>query len=240
LSAGIYVKLLHVEADTPGFVPHVVSALQQMSERSANANNRTQERGWRAVMISLCQNLNSNEIIVPYELRNPEVARLIRDDTETAWMENFRRQIAKQFWDSRTVADVTATFNSVPGWGDFQAYEEFENCFLDKHCSALNIHTLNFRGRIAQPKIFYVLLALVTCSATNPQEMEALSKLVISSGKLAAGKIFIPSVLKSTIPSDFPDLNVKVRGFVVVLFSNDIMVSPVLSFFFQTIHIIIG
>jgi hypothetical protein len=217
LSTGIYVKLLHVQADTPGFVPHVVAALKQLSERSANANARTQERGWRAVMISLCQNLNSKEIIVPYELRNPELVMLKKDDTEVDWMENYRKKVAKQFWDSRTVADVTATFATVTGWSAFKSYDEFELAFLAGGAknSALNIHTLNLRGRIASPKLFYVLLALVTCSATNPEEMEALSKLILSSGKLTTGKIFIPSVLDNTIQADFPDVNVKVSIFVV-------------------------
>jgi hypothetical protein len=45
--------------------------------------------------------------------------------------------------------------------------------------------------------------------------MEALSKLILSSGKLTTGKIFIPSVLDNTIQADFPDVNVKVSIFVV-------------------------
>lgn len=213
LSAGIYVKLLHVQADLPGFVPHVVAALKQMSERSANANNKTQERGWRAVMISLCQNLNSKEILVPFERRDPEVVGLKEDDSEQVWMDTYRTKIAKQFWDSRTVSDVAATLNSVPAWTSFDKYKDFENAFVhSKQGSALTVHTLNLLGRIAAPKVLYVLLALVTCSVTNTEEMEALSKLVLSNGKLTTAKTFIPSVLENTISKDFPDeVNVKVR-----------------------------
>jgi hypothetical protein len=47
---------------------------------------------------------------------------------------------------------------------------------------------------------------------TNTEEMEALSKLVLSNGKLTTAKTFIPSVLENTISKDFPDeVNVKVR-----------------------------
>jgi hypothetical protein len=218
LADGIMVRLIHIEAEEEGFPPHVVKAIMQMSERSALANTETQERGWRSVMISLCQNLNSDDIVVPFECRHRDTVD--KEETDGDWVEFYRKKIIKHFWDSRTMVDVATTLKATPQYEKIKTLEQFMVAILPAggkkkgKSSALNVFSLNIRQRIPTPRLMFVLLALVVTSVTNTDEMEALSKLVLSNGKLSKGKVFSPDVVANTLESDFPPLEVKVCFFV--------------------------
>ncbi len=218
LASGITVSLVKIQAREKGFVDHVVVAIRQLSERSANANSKTQERGWRACMISLCQNINSAEIIVPFECK-PDTLEFLKVPKVDIfdWMDNYRYTIAKHFWDSRTLKDVAATFLKTPWIAKIKTLEEFQSQLLltgekgkQKQNRGLNRLTLNLRQNIAIPRLLYVLITLVVSSVTNKEEMENLSKLVLSKGKATIGKLFIRKVVNGTIKEDF-DEKIKVK-----------------------------
>lgn len=220
LASGITVRLIKIQAHETGFVDHVVKALRQLSERSAQANTNTQERGWRACMISLCQNINIMEIIVPFECKPLEIDPLhvlVPKVDIFNWMEKYRSKIAKHFWDSRTLKDVAATFLKTPWIAKIKTLEEFQSQLLltgekgqQKQNRGLNRLTLNLRQNIAIPRLLYVLITLVVSSVTNKEEMENLSKLVLSKGKATIGKLFIRKVVNGTIKEDF-DEKIKVK-----------------------------
>jgi hypothetical protein len=214
LSTSINVLLIQVQAKEPGFFPHVVLAIQQLSARSAKANNETQVRGWRSVIISLCQNL-SQEIFVPYECISDKKIRKERkaedEDSDSKWMAIYRGTIAKHFWDSRTLQDVRNAMTCASWFSTIDNKNDFEKRLFDiKKTTCLNKYNLNIRQKVGAPRLIYILIYLITAAATDDPEMEELSRLVISNGKPSRGKVFIPAVEKNTSHSDFPEIEVQV------------------------------
>lgn len=202
-----------VVRDEENLSAKVIHLCQLYSGRLAAQNTKAQHRGWKSVLINILESESLRDACFPFELYSEVMVKPI-ECTINEWVKNYRHTFLKALFQNKDLQDIWQAFSQeTKKLLDSKTRTHEQNAeAMTSGIRYLHEHTINMAQPPTTDRLVYIIMTLVTCAVTTPEEADIMIKVLNGDGQKPGDRLYAETlkVENKDYPATF-DLEVRTQ-----------------------------